>query len=155
MKYYHIFFNGDQLSELECEVEMKYLAIKQRKFFRYQGMQKGADKCVWTYSQQRRVENIINWRARDLDMYDDFRPFYQPLRIDSKLPQFYTMLRLNEDKWLKRIYFELSEKRRFLKTRKKTEWFITYLFIRTMLYSHSIELTRSNYSDYVLYVEQL
>ena len=55
------------------------------------------------------------------------------------------MLRLNEDKWLKRIYFELSEKRRFLKTRKKTEWFITYLFIRTMLYSHSIELTRSNY----------
>jgi len=52
------------------------------------------------------------------------------------------MFHLNQEKWTKKIYFEIFEKRRFTKSRKRTDWFITYLFTRTMLYTHSIEFTR-------------
>lgn len=29
-----------------------------------------------------------NWRARDIDMYDDFRPIYEDIKLANKLKQF-------------------------------------------------------------------
>lgn len=59
---YRTFFFGDELSELEKELEFRYLGLKQNKYFKYQASQKPAERCIWTFSQQRRVEMMRNWR---------------------------------------------------------------------------------------------
>lgn len=38
---------------------------------------------------------MLNWRARDTDLFDDFRPIYEPMDIAKKLPAYELILKLD------------------------------------------------------------
>lgn len=40
-----------------------------------------------------------NWRSRDLNLYDDIRPLYEPLEISKKDDNQRLMIELNEEGW--------------------------------------------------------
>ena len=54
-----------------------------------------------------------NWLARDINLYDDFRPIYEPLNIDDKINYTYQSQLINKDSLIRRIFFQLFEKTYF------------------------------------------
>ena len=51
-----------------------------------------------------------NWRARDFNLYDDFRPIYEPLNLDKKLNINLLAMHINQDGLRRRLTFHLFEK---------------------------------------------
>jgi hypothetical protein len=78
-KLYKIFFYGDEITQFERSIEIKYLAEKQAKWYVYikEKKKNHLNQCIWTYNNQRCLEGYQNWRTRDLNLFDDFRPIYQ------------------------------------------------------------------------------
>jgi hypothetical protein len=84
-----------------------------------------------------------NWRARDLSMFDDFRPIYEPFEIDKKLETNELALNLNSEGLMKKMQFKLFESSYFKKTKKQAGLVCSYLLTRTMLYCNCMEFNRT------------
>jgi hypothetical protein len=67
------------------EIEERYLMEKKAKWFKFNHTNRSIYKCIWTYSSQKRLEGLMNWRAKDLNYYDDFRPIYEPILVLEKI----------------------------------------------------------------------
>lgn len=80
-----------------------------------------------------------NWQYRPLDDYDDHKPIYTPLRISKKLKVIELAIEIEQYSWYKRLFYYLFERRRFVKSRKRSEWIVQYLFTRSLLYASSVE----------------
>ncbi|CAD8058314.1 unnamed protein product [Paramecium sonneborni] len=142
LQLYQVFFFGDPLSQLEREIEFRYLALKQKKFFKYQIQQRSKDKCLWTHSQQRRVELMKNWMARDINLYDDLRPIYEPLLLNQKIQIYQQLMKIDEVSIKEKLLFHLLEKHALQKSKRRLLTIAQTLFTRTMLYTNCIEFLR-------------
>lgn len=82
MKLFNVFFYGDTITEYEKKIERRYLAEKQKKWYKFQANKKNVlSQCLWTYNNQKCIEGMINWRTRDLNLFDDFRSIYEVYKI--------------------------------------------------------------------------
>ena len=60
VQMYRVFFFGEQLSQLEREIELQYLVEKQAKYLRSMEHPDNAiHRCKWTSSNQRCVELYV------------------------------------------------------------------------------------------------
>ena len=88
------------------------------------------NKCVWTYNDQKCLEGLRNWRTRNLNLYDDFRPLF------DKLPE----LELQNKSLEKQNFFN------FLRGKQNTNdslYIASILLSRTISYCSSTEMISS------------
>jgi len=141
-KVYMRFFFGDELTELEKDIESRYLLTKQGKYMKYLASERPQFKCIWTYTQQRRLEQMKNYISRDLKYYDDFRPVYEEMNLESKLDNVYETMKINDDSLKRKVIFHLFEKGYYEKSKKRAIFVTKNLITRALLYTQSIEFTK-------------
>ena len=52
-----------------------------------------------------------NWRAREVDLYDDFRPIYEPLKLEKKLDYLKLIMEINNEGWKKKLFLIIVNRR--------------------------------------------
>jgi len=77
-----------------------------------------------------------------VELYDDYRPIYEPLSLDDKLKSFEVLSQIENYSIWKRLYFKVFERARYIDSKKRLNLISEYLFTRTMLYTNSIEFLR-------------
>ena len=84
-----------------------------------------------------------NWRARDFNLYDDFRPIWEDLDINQrKRERQELIMQLNQDTWWTRFLFKMYESRFYGKTNRRANWITNQILNRAMIYCNSLEFTR-------------
>lgn len=78
---HRIFYFGMDITPLETFIENKYIEIKMNKKQMYSMSKKNKYHCIFSLSDSRRADEMYNFRQRDLDLYDDFQPMFEP-RLD-------------------------------------------------------------------------
>ncbi|EAR99475.2 hypothetical protein TTHERM_00136390 (macronuclear) [Tetrahymena thermophila SB210] len=145
--YRQFFFGDENQTPFERDTEMRYLVEKREKYSKYIIKNAIRYKCNWTLSNQRRQELMKNWRGRNINIYDDLRPIYEKLDLESKesINQL-TQKIVGQQKSVlgifRQILYYLIERGIYSRTsRRRYEMACTMLLIRTVIYTNSIEFT--------------
>ena len=73
------------ISLCKCfNMEINYLVLNQilnkdiqhKNRLNIENIQRPRFKCIWSYSDQKRLEGLVNWKNRELNQFDDFRPIF-------------------------------------------------------------------------------
>lgn len=144
VEWYRVFFFGEEPTELEREIEAKYLTEKQQKFMRFtRHRDNGLYKCKWTDSNQRCLEQYKNWQVRPLNEYPDFRPLFRPLDTAQKLEAQKALLELDGAGALERLRFwALTQAEYAAGSKANLKWVLQVNLVRLVHWCNSMEFLR-------------
>ncbi len=71
------FFFGDEMTDIESAVELRYLTVKNFKYDKYARTKSAMFNSVFTEANFRKLTGVANSVLRDVDYYDDLRQIYE------------------------------------------------------------------------------
>eukprot|EP01017_Pseudomicrothorax_dubius_P041819 TRINITY_DN6744_c0_g1_i2.p1 TRINITY_DN6744_c0_g1~~TRINITY_DN6744_c0_g1_i2.p1 ORF type:complete len:580 (-),score=146.87 TRINITY_DN6744_c0_g1_i2:150-1889(-) len=142
IRLYRVFFFGDEVTELERDLEYKYLYSKQEKYFQFLLKAKPTYQCIWTVTNQRRLEFMVNAQARDLNWYSDYKPIFEPANLAQRYQLSLIEQELSKEPWYRRFFSTFMFKRFYLPSKTRAENITQILLNRILTYTSSLEFTR-------------
>lgn len=143
-RFFRVFFEGEPLSQLEREIELRYLSLKQAKWLQFLRNKKLLKyKVIWTASNQRSLDLMLPSIHRNQLLFSNFYPLYERLNLSSKEPIYQQMMELaGADNFISRFIYKMFVAGKHQKSKKMYDNVSFHILNRLAFYVNSLEFAR-------------
>jgi len=133
-KFTKVFYEGDELSKLELDIERHYISQKFQKFNDYNNRRTMKNKTVWTISDLNRYQDQKNYRMNDPEYFGTSKPEFELFDLESSLGFIPLYQDIEKAGFFKRAFTWFKDVPVFERGNKRSSLQASAIMTRFMLY---------------------